>query len=811
MSLMRDLRYALRKSVRDPGLTLILLLLLAIGIGTATIVFSLYNTVLLRPLPADEPDRLMAIYTSGSSGKPYSSNSYPDFVDVRDNNRVFSQMLAYQTRTVSMTHADGTERVDAEFVTGSYFEVLGIETVRGRAFGTADVSGPGSAPLAVLGYDYWQRRFSGADQILGDTIKLNGHTFTVVGVAPPGFRGIELPTSPGVFLPMAMADQVLGGELLANRGSRWIDVVGRLAPGVDREQAGERIADLFARISAAHPETNEDRRMSVLPVQEAMIFPPDREETLDLFSLLLGSVLIFLAAVVTNVSSILLARALARQREMALNLSLGAGRRDMLRQHLVESVAIALAAGILALPLVVWALRLLSRIDLPISYPLRLEFTPDWRVFAFAVVLSLGLGGLLGLLPALRGMRFDLVSQLKEESRGGTSRRSALWGGLVVVQIAAVLVLLVTAGLFVRSLEKTTSVDSGFETDRVLLASLDLSHRLGDEEPAGLFRQLVDEVAAVRGVEAVSLSMDRPLAAGGRRAAVWVAGVSGDSEDLPEMGLNLVSPGYFDLVGVPLVAGRDFDLRDGPESSRVAIVSRKMAARFWPGSSPVGASLRVGGPAGEEMQVVGVVEDVKSRNLRDETEPMFYTPLAQHGATEVNLLVRTAGDPEQVVTPLRRRLVSFDPDLPIFDVRTLRAQVDQSVGGERVAAATMSALGLLSLVVGVFGVFGVFAYTVHRRHREFGVRMSLGAGRPEIVRLVLRHAVVLTALGVALGLAGAIGAGFLVESHLFGVRALDPVTFIVVPLLLAATVLLASLPPILKAASVDPHSALRAD
>ncbi len=814
-----DLRIALRALSRSPGFTGAAVLTLALGIGVNTAIFSLADAVLFRPFPVREPDRLAVLYTTATANSSYASTSYPDYLDYGELDAVFTGLLAYARMPLMFSDGQGTERVGGEAVSANYFDLLGLAVAPGRGFRTSDEA-HGSELTAVLGHGLWQRRFGGDPAIVGKSVRIDGQSLTVIGIAPAGFRGITLDwgTPPEVWILLRSFDRVVptwglpgAQDILQSRAARWLLVVGRLRPGVTLAQARAAVTLRARQLELAHPQTNAGWTGTLLPGSEARFWPAYRKSIVSLLALLVSAAGLVLLIACANVANLLLARATARQREIAIRAALGAGRLRLMRQMIAESVVLSAFGLTFSFLAASWMLRLLSGFSLPFRIPLALNLRMDLRVFALAVLGALLTTFLFGLLPTLHMSRPDVRAALQGGGFSSSARRSWARGMLVVAQVAISLVLLTGAGLFARTLHKARAIDTGFSADHILVLSVDLlSARYAESTGMELYRGLLERVGRLPGVVSTTWAGDVPLAV--RRLLIRF--VKGERDVVAEhewmrAECNVVGPRYFATLRIPLVRGRDFTDRDNDTAPGAVIINESMARAYWPGEDPVGKRIKVHGRARQLYEIVGVARDVRQRSLWDNPGPYLYLPLYQRYFPEMMLHVRVAGDPMSLLPAIRREIQAVDRELPVYDGGTLIDQITTAVSAQRMAAALLGASGVLALVLAVVGVYGVMAYDTSRRTREFGIRVALGAGRQSILRLVLRDGAVLVGLGLAVGLALAVGLTRLAAGFLHGISPTDPLTFASISLILVLAAAAACYLPALRAARIDPLTALR--
>jgi putative ABC transport system permease protein len=815
MRLLQDLRVGVRRLLKSPGFTLVAVASLALGIGANTAIFSLVNTVLLRPLPVARPERLLSVSVVGKDDSMLAF-SYPTYKDYRDRSGdVLAGLFAERLAPMSLSRASGNERVWGYLVTGNYFEVLGVSAARGRTFTSEEDRAALSAPVAVISHACWQRRFGGDPAVVGRDVLLNGHPFRVVGVMPEGFAGTEIIYTPEVWVPMTMQAWIEpGNEWLERRSTQNIFAVGRLKDGVTAEQAQASLNLLAEQVGREYPDTNEGQKIVLIP--PGFILPQLRGAVVGFAAVLMGTVGLVLLIACTNLANLLLARASARRKEIALRVALGASRWRLVRQLLTESFLLALAGGAAGLLLAVWILGLVAAYRPPMDVPIWIEAAVDWRVLLFALGASLLTTLLFGLAPALQATRTDLVPALKDAAPQSGRARARLRSALVVAQVTLSLVLLVAAGLTLRALARLQTASPGFAVENGLVASFDLGLQGYDEARGREFqRRLVERVRQLPGVRAASLTDLFPLSLNYSSTDVYIEGRPGArGANVPIAMVASVEHGYFDAMGIAVVAGRPFGERDSSEAPRVVVVNETFARRFFPGADPareaVGKRMSFRGDEGPWNEIVGVAKDGKYWTIGEAPQMFVYAPLAQSYSPAVTLVVRAAGgDARALVPALNAEVRAIEPALPLYDVKTIEEHMGVSLFPARVAATLLGGFGLLALVLAAMGVYGVVSYAAAQRTREIGIRMALGAQRRDVLRLVAGRGMLLVALGVCLGLAGALALTRFMEGVLYGVSATDPLTFALVAALLLAVALVACLVPARRATKVDPMVALR--
>jgi putative ABC transport system permease protein len=824
----RDIRHALRGLRKTPGFLVIVILTLGLGIGANAAIFSLMDQILLRPLAVHDPTSLVLLDGPGAFlGRTMNEMtfSYPMYKDFRDRNEVFAGVLARFPLALTAVWRGASERANGDLVSGNYFDVLGVQPALGRLFNASDDRTPGGHPIAVLSYGYWQRKFGGDPLVLNQTITVNGHPLTIVGVADKRFTGIQIGRSVDIMVPIMMKAQMTPTwNDLDNRRSRWLNVMARLRPGVSRTQAEAAMNVVYRQINEQEikdvPGGSESFRkrfvtkhLDVLPGHKG--FSDLRREFSTPLIVLMAMVGVVLLISCANVANLLLARTTARQKEISLRLALGANRVRIVRQQFVESGLLALAGIVAGLLLAWWTGALLIR-ALPGDPAARtLSADPDLRVTMFALALGILTGFVFGIVPALQATRTGVAAALKEDSGSvsGGGRQARVRRGLVVAQVALSMLLLAGAGLFARSLYNLKGVDPGFRVDDLLTFSIDpsLSGYQGERLTA-LYNRLQQELSGVPGVRGVSMSESGTLAGNEWFTTVRVDGYQAkEGEDMNPM-VDGVGPRYFETMGVPLVTGREFTDRDVKGAPRVAIINETMAKYFFGGSSPIGRRFGFGRSAATDIEIVGVAKDVRSQALRNRPPRFIYIPYAQDDSvTQLTYYVRAAQDSGATATALRQVVQRVDANLPIFDMKSMQMQVDESLFVERMVAVLSVAFGALATLLAAIGLYGVMSYAVTRRTREIGIRMALGAERRRVLWLVLKEVAVMAAVGIIGGLAAALWLTRQVQAQLFGLAPNDPATLAAAAALLALIALAAGYFPAHRATTIDPLVSLRTE
>ncbi len=795
---MNDARYALRTLAKRPGFTAVAVLTLALGIGANTALFTVVNAVFLRPPAVADPERVVVVD---------EAMSYPDFRDVREQQRAFEGLALSAVTPAALDDGSRTDQILAEIVTGNFFDLLGVKAASGRTFLPEEDAAPGAGSVVVLSSDTWRTRFGSSPSVVGSTVLLNGKPFAVVGVAPPEFRGTSLDTAPHLWVPMSAHDLVMPGyDFVEERRERAFTAVARLRESVTIEQARGDFDGVVSWLRATYPEA--DAKLAPTLVRLGNAKSAVREGMLPAVSVMLVFSTLVLLVACANIAGLQLTHAASRRREMAVRLALGASRARLARQLLVENAILVALGAAASLLFVVWTGDLLFALLAPTN--VSIPVGADGLVFAFLAATATGAVVVFGVAPALAAARSQPVEALKEGA-SGSGARTRFRGALVAIQVALSVVLLIGAGLFLRSLGALRSVDPGLDPARVL--TFRVNPRLAGYKPEqarAMLGEIRDRVAALPGVESVSSAQLVQLGFGDIRRPVVRAGETAADDPEQYVGYNVVGADYFRTVGVPLLAGREFADTDAPGGTRVAVVNEALANRLWPGESPVGKRLQLPlKEPGPEIEVVGVAKNGKYQSLAEETKPFLYLPLSQEPRASVTFLVRAKGAPESLAGPIRHELRSLDSNLPAYSMLTLDEYLGRQTRQPRTTSTLLALGSLLALSIAATGLYGVLAYTVRRREREIGIRLALGAQWRDVVRLVVGHGMMLTVAGLAAGLAAAVALARLVSGMLFGVAPTDVATFAAVAGVVAAVALLACAVPALRAARVAPAEALR--
>jgi predicted permease len=829
-ALIQDVRYALRQLHKSPAFTAVAVLTLALGIGANTAIFTVVNALLLKMLPVKEPQQLVAVgdptnVNTQSSGTPQTDLfSYPLYKELRDRNSVFGGLCAaaseHRIELDSGQEQSSNEKVSGRMVSGNYFSVLGVEPAAGRLFSNSDDTEEYANPVVVLGYAYWRRKFAGSLSVIGKDIRLNGFPFTVVGVTPAGFEGDVVGDRMSLFVPLSMQPEIIRGRhWRTSPHDSWVLLIGRLHPGSNTAQAEANLNLVFQQAlhgdygATLTADDRQDIRNSHIPVsQGGGGLSALRGDYRTSLLLLMGIVGLVLLIACVNVANLLFARASRRNKEIAIRLAIGASRRRLLRQLLSESILLALLGGGTGSLLAIWGVRLLvgmfgSGTVLPLA--------PDWRVLAFTLGVSLLTGILFGLFPALQTLRVHVSPALKDASRAtaGRSSRFGLGKGLIAGQISLSLLVLFSAGLLLRSLQNLMKQDIGYDRTHLIIARVDpVSAGYNGERMKLLAEQLVARLAGTPGVRAVTYSKNGLFAGSETGDAVIVPGFNTDNPRDLVAREDWVGPDYFRVVGMPILAGRGIEAQDTATTTRVAVVNEAMVKHFFAGQNPVGRQFTIDDPdwQGKPLTVVGVSRNAKVNGLFDEVRPRFYLAIQQVPDPRMIVLeAQASGSPSAAVSNVLSQIKATDPHLPIEFVSTLDQRVNNSAATENALAKLSGFFAGLALLLACVGLYGVMSYAVAGRTQEIGVRMALGAGRRDVLALILREAMLLVGVGLAVGIPLSLFSGRILRDFLFGLKSTDPLSLTVVVLLLATVGVVAGFIPARRAAQVDPMVALR--
>ncbi len=813
-ALIQDVRYGVRMLFKNPAFTVIAILTLALGIGANSALFSVVNAVLLRPLPFNNPSRLVAIRSEEKDLKAQNGpSSYPDFADWRKQSSSFEGLAAWDPADFTLTGQQEPVHLFGIISSWNLIEILGVRPELGRTFTQAEDEIGTSGFVAILSHDLWQRHFSGDRNIVGHTITMDGRPYTVVGVMPPKFHFPTTNEQIDLYTTMAVKKVAEPGQQPTTelRGMNWLRVVGRLKPGVSLAQAQTELNVIEERINK---QFSESRPKSIKITTEKERIVGRVESTLIVLFGAVGFVLLIACA---NVANLLLARATTRQKEMAIRSALGASRATIVRQLLTESVLLSLAGGASGLIVAFWSDGALSSIT-GHFVPRAGEIHVDITVLGFTALIALASGTVFGLVPALHMSRAGITQPLNESGRSGTesANQGLVRGALIVSEVALALILLIGSGLLLQTLWRLQKVDPGFNKEHLVTFELTLPNaKYKDPDIPRFYRNLLERIRAVPGVQSASAGFGLPMTDNAIRVSLQIMERPLPEAQRPNADAHVVAMDYFKTMEVPLIKGRDFNENDKGKSTRVVVVNQTFAKKFYPNEDPIGKQIQTGlgfgGPHSSKvvLQIIGVVADVKQQGLGEDTEPAIYYPTSQGPINDVNVVVRTSVATDALVPALRQQVWSLDKDLPLLDVHTMSAYVDESIAPQRLNGLLLGVFAALAFVLTAIGLYGVISYSVAQRTREMGIRMALGAQRGSILKMVIRQGMTLAIIGVVTGLCGAFALTRVISSMLFGVRATDSLTFICVSLMLLGIAVIASYIPALRATRIDPVIALR--
>jgi predicted permease len=815
----RDIQYAFRTLTKNPGFAFIGIVTLALGMAVNTTLFSVVNGFLLRPLPVPHPEQITVLALQQASLPGNRHFSYPDFEDLRDHADSFSDILAFRVSLAELAVDQTADHCVMSRVSSNYFSSLGVKPAYGRFILPTEGRTPGADPIMVLGYSYWRRRFAADPNVVGKKVEINQHPFTIIGVAPSDFKGTYTALDMDAFVPFSaeMAEDPDNPveKSWTSRVSRSLTLMGRLKPGVTIKQAQASLNVLAQRISEQHPDTEKGITVQLFP--EKLARPePDPQNPIPAaaiaFMALAGLVMLVACF---NIANVLLVRATVRQREMAIRAALGAGHGRLVRQYLTESLLLALLGGGAGLLLGSWAAGILGSLRLGSELPITFDFHPDATVYLFALGAVLLTGLIVGILPALRAARTNVITVLHEGGRGSSSgpRRQLARNALVVAQVAGSLVLLIVAGLFIRSLDKAQKINLGFNPDHVLNLSVDVA-QIGYKEPRGrvVYRDMESRIRALPGVESVAQGFTTPMSliSTGDRLTIENHPLE-PGQQPPDVSYNMVTAGYFDTLQIPLLRGRKFADTDREKAPLVAVVNQTMSKKFWPNEDALGRRFSLKGPQGPFIAIVGIVQDGKYQDVTEDPQPYFYVPFEQSYMSIRTIHVRTSVPPETLALQIESQIHELAPDVPVTQVQTMTQSLQGANGFFffRFGAQITAVMGLLGLILAVVGIYSVVSYAAAQRTQEIGIRVAMGAAPRDILKMVLRQGLGVVGIGLALGVVIALAGTQLMGSLIVGIKASDPLTFTVVVLSLTAVALFACWIPAHRATRIDPLVALR--
>ena len=816
-NLIKDIRYGVRMLSKNPGVTLVAIITLALGIGANTAIFSGVSAFLMRPLSVPDAGKLIRPVEIAEDRGVTDEFSYPDFLEYRNQSTSFKGLAAEDMIQAAIDAENQNDVIWGQVVSANYFDVLEVKPILGRTFLPDEDKTPGANPIVVLSHSFWQRRMAADQNIIGKTVQLNNRAYQVIGVAPEYFAGTKFALSLDFWAPISMAEELRRNPgILAERGSHWMNVIGRLKPGVSVTQSSAEVSAIATRLNQAYPEnrpgTTKAMVMSEIDGRWAELGGTFKSGGAIAMAIV-GLILLIACA---NVANLMLARAAARRKEIGIRLALGANRARLVRQLLTESVLLSLAGGGLGLLLAFWVTDLMEGFIPILEYNIvKNFFALDSRALVFTLIVSLGTGLIFGLAPAWHSSNPDIVPVLKgdpEQARRGKRRAFGLRNLLVVAQVALSLVVLVCGGLFIKSFRKAQTMDPGFDNNNGLIVSMSPALvGYDDEQTRNFYRQVLERVSHVPGVEAAAFTRTLPLGDSSnsngpilKEGETLARGVAGRN-----IMTSTVSPGYFKTMQIPIFNGRDFEDRDTAKTQRVVIVNERMAQMLWPGEGAVGKRIFIGAESRDGLEVVGVVKTGKYRNLAEDPKPFYYYPMGQRRPNTMALVIRPSVDPRSLVGAVRSEVQALDRRVPVFAIKTMAEHKTYALWAPDMAASFSVAFGLVAILLSAVGLYSVMAYVVSQRTREVGIRMALGANRADVMKLITRQGMRLAAVGVVIGLLLALAVAQVLSSLLIGISGYDVTTFILVPALLAIVALVACYLPARRATKVDPLVALR--
>ncbi len=816
---MQDFRYAIRGLFKSKGFTFVAVMTLGLGIGVNTAIFSVVNAFLFRPLPVQDPEQLIVIASQTELVEFPIGVSYPNYLDYRQRTDVVQDIIVYLPSPVSLKDQGEAQRAWVEIVSGNYFDMLGVPALYGRTFSKEEGEVRGGAPVIVLDHGYWEREYGADPAVIGRGVEINGASYTIIGVTPPEFPGTEFIIGVDGYISIMMIEQLRPEfvGVLDGRAAKYLRAMGRLQPGVTVQQASASLNALADELEREYPQANRATDLVVVPETMARPEVSISSQLPVVAAIFMGLVALVLLITCANIANLLIARASTRHKEIAIRSALGAGRFRIVRQLVSESTVLGILGGGVGVVLGIWASNYLANgaSNFPSDIPIRFDLSPDYRVFGFAFVVAMVTGVLAGGIPAVRASRTSLADVLKEGGRSATDSRTGqrLRSTLVVAQVAVSLVLLVAAGLFLRSLQNARSLDFGFRVDNTLMVSIDPT-LAGYEEERGrqLYKDIIEHVGVLPGVEEASFAGFVPF---GGRAGILSVRLQGrnateDNETLSAF-YNIVGTDYFRAAGTTILQGRGFTERDSADAPPVALVNESMANILWPDDEALGQRLSISGPEGPWVEVVGVTVDSKVLFVWEENRPMFYVPLEQRYPTPATLYVHTDGEPSSMAPAVRAEIAALAPGMPVYDVNTMQSHLENgtALGILAVAALMVGSFGVVGLLLASIGLYGVISFSVNQRRHEIGVRLALGAGSGKVLKMVVRQGMILSGIGMGVGLVFALLISQGLSNLLLDVSGTDLVTYAVVTAFLTVVALVASYLPARRATQVDPLVALR--
>jgi predicted permease len=803
----QDIRYAMRVMRKKPAFAVFAILTLALGIGVNTVVFSIANAILLRPIPATEPDRLIRIYQRTAEGSVQQRFSYPDYKDLSDGTSLLEGIAAVSLAPFRLESGDHSEQILGEAVSGNYFSLLGVQALHGRVISEADDQS-GSRSVVLLSQRFWEQRFENNSSVNGQTIRLNGKVFDVIGVMDSKFTGTFAGARIDAWIPLLNSQSMMESDWQNDRGKMSVHLMARLKPDVSIDQVNAELGSVFSRLEKAYPDTNRGKRIFSTPA--TLLHGNLRKGASIFFAAVMVLMAVVLLIACSNLASLLVTRAMERSREMAIRISLGANRKLLAQQLFTESFLFAVLGGVAGLAVAVWTSQLIITFWPVPTVPIHFDFQPDVRVFLFCFGLTVLTGVLLGLAPVLQGNRQDLVSALKQDSGSSFFSRMRLKNVLLTAQISLSLILLICAALFVQSWQNAEQLDPGFNPQNMLAMDINVAEKGFTKEQGVLYyEQLAQRVQNLPGVVSVALTDLAPVDLATARTPVRIAGHAPPAgQDALLISSNRISPGYFETTQMQLLRGRDFQEQDDANAKPVVIINETMARRYWQNEDPIGKSFQIG-EGFVSGAIVGIAKDAKYRTPGEEPTPHMYLPYEQFYEPGLSLLIRTQQNPKSLVHPIEREMSLLDSNIQAFFARSMEEHLAFSFLPVRLGGSLLGFFGLLGLLLACIGIYAAISFQVAQRKREIGIRMAIGARPQRILQLFVQRGLKLSLIGSAIGMVGSFAVTQLLSSLLIGVGTHDPITFVLVPLSLILVSFFASALPAYRASRLDPLKSLR--
>jgi len=810
-SLFKDIRFGFRMLAKKPGFTLIVVFSMALGIGANSTIFSFVDALLFQPLPVKDPDRLITVY-SRTPYDAYQPVNYPDYTYYREHNDTFTELAAFAYSFAYAKLGDQSQNLVGELVSGNYFSVLGIQAALGRTFLPEEDRTPGTHPVVMIGHSFWQRHFIFDPDVIGKLLKINGHSFTIIGVMPKDFNGMLRGLSVDIWVPIMIHSALKVGkdDMLSNRGSGYFfPGVGRLKPGMTREHAQTGLGVLAQQLAQTYTETNRDKGISLISSSKFLVNPNARKGLMAFMAILMAVVGIVLLIACANVAILLMARNTTRKKEIAIRLAIGSSRRRLIRQLLTESLLLSALGGAVSLILALWANDLLMILTPSFPFEIALNIGINMRIPLFTLTLSLLTGVIFGMAPAWHAVKLELVPLLKDESSKAGFKKSRLRNFLVIAQVAMSLILLTAGGLLGKSLWNAQTIDPGIDTENRLVLTFEpdmLSY--SDTRIKQLFRQLDERTSSLPGVKAIAWGNPLPLSMSYSTRSVVIDGYKSPPGQQLWINFNVVSPNYIRTMGIPLLMGRNFTRQDNENAPKVVIINEEMANRFWPGENPIGQRFHLFDEIENDREVIGVVKTGKYRSLSEAPQPFMHLPMLQYHINKQKLVIHTAGDPNKLLPTMRDLVNVIDNNLPILNT-TYDEMLQTILMPQIVASVVLGVMGLVALLLTSIGLYGVISYLVSQRTQEIGIRISLGAHWSDVVIMVVRQGMTLVGVGIGIGLVASLMLCRFLSYLLYGLSTSDPFVFAGTSLFLILVAFTACYIPARRAAKTNPMNALR--